>query len=654
MKRKWLCTTLPALMLVSSLVALPVVNNSANAAVGSTEEQQITLVIAQRSGSNAAAHANLPSAVSTYINGRASNYFKTISNNRVTLKYAGVHRYTTTKYPCNTTDVPSLTALRAEAISQTGWVAGPNKHLVIYTPNGTTSCRTDIAGSAGIGEDTVWVSNLEMWQNQTTPYAPSQEQLRRSALVHELGHNFGNGHNGSATCNTGSVDLEFKDQESGRCTRTEYGGQGGIDDKEENSGNYPSTSELRQMGWLKDSEYTLVQATSTYTIQKLSGNTGIRGLRLPSSQGGSYWIDYQSDKQYAYQIYGTSRWTGIGVHVTKRYTDGDRHVTTLRAHPRTIGEQRNLPSGSSLSIDDGRYTIKTVSESTDSATVQITVNKSVAPTPIKKYEVTPVPGGFKFTWNHEKSAPTVTHYELAVEESGTSKTTKVTIPAPATSGYVLGLNRRSHGLFSIKAVSNGGFNWPGEKRESLTPLVTSQLGAVKSLKTAPGISQFSATTSWTYPTQDPAYGTARALIINSLTNEETRTAAGATSANLAIDKDRMVDQYEIIPVWTVNGTEMRGAGVSVTVYPSQPVEPDSKPVPAAKKYTYTYKQKITLKKRVRVGRGWKTRKKTFTYTYAKTKASKWSTLQKTRERQSTRAHAKKRAQRDFKAWLRKR
>lgn len=626
------------------LVSVPTLQPAAAAPI----EKQVTIVLAQRSQGGQAAHSSLDNAIRNYIDGRGNSYFQAISNGRISLKAVTVQRYITQQFPClNQKDTPNTDLLRQEAEQKIGFQPGPNKLLLVYTPNGTEKCRLDASGSAKQPGDTAWINDAEQFISDGNPLPATETALRSSAILHEMAHNLGIGHNGSTRC-TGHPDLVESEQGS-RCRRSEYGGIGGADDSPTTKGSYPSAGEIHQVGWLSDDEYRIVTGGSqTINLNPLSGNTGTRGIRLPSTTGGSYWVDYRAD----------STWDAgrLGVHITKRYVDGNDHsVVTLAATNDWTDGARNLASGKSLTLDGGRYTLKTNSETASSASITVTVNGRLAPTPIKSTSVTAIPGGLDVSWQHVAQPANVDRYEIWAMPAAQNWVKLAEVPSGSSSTRILGLDSVSHVRIGVRAYNSAGSNLPLEFGD-VTPISMSTVG-VNSLGSSPVTANGKATLSWTYPQLSNEYGTVKATIRDQLTGDEWITSTGATSYTLT-GIPLHGGQYTVTPTWTTSSkVSMRGKiSYPITIPPHDGGGGDD-PQPKPTTSTYRYTHTITLKKRISVYRkGKKSKrwvKRTYRYTYTATKRGSWSATQKAAEQRRTKRAAQTRAKKQFNTYIKR-
>jgi hypothetical protein len=142
-------------------------------------------------------------------------------------------------------------------------------HLIVVIP---TSCEWAGSGYVGIGE-------LEVTMNQFNVYT----------VLHELGHNFGLYHSGTATCASAGRPVEFS-LDPAECIVSEYGDQ----DSYMGSGERVlSVPQLFALGWITAAQI-YQDPSGEVQLSDSSATTGPVGVRVSAPQGGSYWFEFRA------------------------------------------------------------------------------------------------------------------------------------------------------------------------------------------------------------------------------------------------------------------------------------------------------------------------------------------------------------------------
>ena len=142
-------------------------------------------------------------------------------------------------------------------------------HLIVVVP---TVCEWAGLGYVGAGE-------LEITMGQFTAMG----------VLHELGHNFGLYHAGTATCSSDGKPVEFSIHLTD-CTISEYGDP----DSYMGFGEHAlSVSQLVTLGWLEAGQIAQ-DPSGEVQLSESSSAVGFIGIRVSAPQGGSYWFEFRT------------------------------------------------------------------------------------------------------------------------------------------------------------------------------------------------------------------------------------------------------------------------------------------------------------------------------------------------------------------------
>jgi hypothetical protein len=183
-----------------------------------------------------------------------------------------------------------------KANEQLGYNGAANSHLVLFIPSTVTTQCDGALGLGGVGGSVN--SGGWVWTTGTT------SPISISTLRHELGHNLSLGHANWAEC-TGSDPHPGLSGTAG-CITHDYGDISdvmGFAVTGKSGGALSSPSAIRAGIWPTSSYQVAPAGTTTYTLQAVSSNAGLRSVIVEDNLGSNYFVEFRNftdeDAQYA-------------------------------------------------------------------------------------------------------------------------------------------------------------------------------------------------------------------------------------------------------------------------------------------------------------------------------------------------------------------
>lgn len=285
-----------------------------------------------------------------------------------------------------------------EASSAAGFVPGAGKHLLVYLPEAAYRSAGCSYGLGTIGSSIA---------SGGLTYAST---LEPSVAEHELGHNLGLLHSGTATCGSGDWSTS-----SSQCTVREYG------DKVDPLGNGVTSGNVNahvhdRLG-LEPALLPVSAPGRTEVVLAARGSAPAagteRGLRVTGPSGTPYWVEYRAGIG---RDADTGQDDGWGVRVLRQGSGSGQGSLVLDATPALGGG--NTVGGTPWSSADGRVQVEVLQEDPTSARVAVTLSTTAttpAPGPARTSQ-RPVP--LPATKRYAAPTPPVTGPPTSAPERG--------------------------------------------------------------------------------------------------------------------------------------------------------------------------------------------------------------------------------------------
>lgn len=328
----------------------------------STDVHRVTVAVAVPKGASgtSATAAQIRAQVAA-----ASAYWSEQSNGRVRFVVDSISPRYLSVVPCG----GDVLAVWSEAAKKTGFVEGPNKHLVVSFPKEAYQRNGCIYGLASVGSG-INSGGVSIVADTAWP-----------VLTHEIGHNLGLGHAKSLRCAKSDVNLVSI---PGGCSVVEYGYPWDVMAASATDGaGSLSSVQAHRIGLLGAADIVEVgDGSRTVTLQPMSRLAGVRAVRIADPKSGSvYYVEYRTRSGRDYRLYENVP-NGVRVLQVDTTAYDQRGSVVLDATPSgsTSDVARQIPVGGSFRSYSGGVTVQVRSAG---ATASVTVTAGTPPAATK-------------------------------------------------------------------------------------------------------------------------------------------------------------------------------------------------------------------------------------------------------------------------------
>ncbi|MGY1917088.1 hypothetical protein [Blastococcus sp. SYSU DS0973] len=235
----------------------------------------------------------------------------------------------------STLDCADPLALWQEAATRAGWTAGPDKHLLMYVPEGSSGCSY---GLGTIGTGSTGSGGLAYVR-----------ATRTSLIAHEFGHNLGLGHASHLQC-AAVVD-------GAPCHIRSYYDMYdvmGVSWEEVGSLGAPHAAQLGVLPPEAAPTLAAGAASTRFSLSPVGVRTGTRAIRLADSDGDVYWLEYRTATGRDSYLGTAANWPGLETGVLLRRTGGTDGENTSFLLDGTPKPQAYWPSDLAVAVPQGR------------------------------------------------------------------------------------------------------------------------------------------------------------------------------------------------------------------------------------------------------------------------------------------------------------
>jgi hypothetical protein len=220
----------------------------------------------------------------------------------------------------------------------------------------------------------------------------SNNDIDSRTLGHELGHNFGNNHANSLDCGTKAIDVQSN------CTSTEYGDIYDLMGNYwwmQNSVHFNSAHKL-SVGWIPTSKVQTITSNGNYTVNSVENiQTGPQALKIRKNDTNEfYYISKKQNVGFDQEI-PTSITDGALIHVWDESNYSQTKL--LDTTPGSVSDAQldfadaSLKDGREFYDQINNITVRQISHTDSTVTVQVTLPQTVTPTPTPTVPPTPTP-----------------------------------------------------------------------------------------------------------------------------------------------------------------------------------------------------------------------------------------------------------------------
>lgn len=272
----------PARQVLAADVVAPAPKAAAATPMTLTVTNEVTVVVVHPAGGTTADTTSAADVVDA-VNGPVAAYWQHESRGRIVL-HAGLSSLGTTPY-VSTADCSDPVALwrEVEAAPSVGFTRGTFQHLLIYIPKAPDAPATDPLGTCqyGLGEQGVSMSSGG---------SSSVRDSTTSLLAHELGHNFGLHHSDAVLCDgailSGNNCWQYSQGDNYDVMGSSWDELGSLSAPQAFSLGVLPYEQMAFAAWSDN-------ATHDVPLTAIALQTGIQAVRLDSSAGTQFWLEYR-------------------------------------------------------------------------------------------------------------------------------------------------------------------------------------------------------------------------------------------------------------------------------------------------------------------------------------------------------------------------
>ncbi|MGY1682860.1 hypothetical protein [Geodermatophilus sp. SYSU D01176] len=251
-------------------------------------------------------------------------------------------------------------ALWEEAATRAGWTAGPDKHLLVYVPHGSSGCSY---GLGTIGTGSVGSGGLAYVRATAT-----------SLIAHEFGHNLGLGHASHLQC-AGVVH-------GAACYIRSYYDMYdvmGVSWDEVGSLSAPHADLLGVLPAAAAPTLAAGAATTEFLLAPVGARTGTRAVRLDDGDGDVYWLEYRTATGRDAFLGTAANWPELQTGVLVRLVGGNDGENTSFLLDGTPPQEAwwpsdlavAVPGNRPVSVGDAPFTVTVLEATASGARIRI-------------------------------------------------------------------------------------------------------------------------------------------------------------------------------------------------------------------------------------------------------------------------------------------
>lgn len=265
-----------------------------------------------------------------------------------------------------------------EAAARVGYPNGPNDHLVLFFPD-NADCGSQGLGTVGRNVNSGGLS----WQLGT------DDNTGKTTIAHELGHNISLGHANWLACSTAAPSPGVSGTDG--CAVRNYGDGldvQGFSMSQVTSGALSAPAAVRASIWPAEASVVAPQGTSTYTLNSVSSNSGLRSVIVDDDNGVSYFVEYRdyTDEDAQFRVFNNvcqSRqcFSAAGVRVLRLQGSGGPGADTYLIGRTVNGANRSSYTTGETFLSQGTAGVGVTVTAVNGATATVSIQRGPVVTP---------------------------------------------------------------------------------------------------------------------------------------------------------------------------------------------------------------------------------------------------------------------------------